>query len=453
MGRIITIDPVTRLEGHLKLKANLDDEGRVSSSYMTGNLFRDFENILKGRKPWDAVHITQRICGICPISHAITSTKAAEQMAGFVPDQQALLIRAIIQAAYFVSDHILHFYQLNLPDYIHPPDVAPLRPAYDRDMRFSSTQTERLSANYVEALKIRRQAQEMVAVLAGRMPHVMSIVPGGITQAPSQEQIDQLKRYLPAITSFVLTRLLPDAHLLAQVYADYFKKGRGMGNLLTFSAFDLPGGKSVFRQGLMTAMERESLSLRDIKEFVRHGYYSSPSGLHPSLGETTPAYGKSSAYTWLKAPRHRGKAYETGPLARMTINGYYKGGCSAMDRILARAEETKLLVEYLPLWIDELVPDLSSYTDLQLPPSGSGVGLTEAPRGALGHWMECSSGVIARYQIITPTCWNASPRDDRGVPGPIEHALVGTFVEEMSQPVELLRIIHSFDPCTSCSVH
>lgn len=258
--------------------------------------------------------------------------------AGFVPNDQALLIRAIIQAAYFVSDHILHFYNLNLRDYVIPPDVAPLRPAYDRDMRFSSDQTEKLLANYVEALKIRRQAQEEVAILAGRMPHVMSIVPGGVTQAPS--------------------------------------------------------------------------------------------------------------------PRHKGKPYETGPLARMTVNGYYKrSGCSVMDRILARAEETKLLVERLPLWVNTLVPGTNSYVDLAIPSSGKGVGLTEAPRGALGHWMECVAGAISRYQIITPTCWNASPRDDNGIHGPIEHALVGTRVEDMSQPVELMRIIHSFDPCASCSVH
>lgn len=454
MGSIITIDPVTRIEGHLKLKVDLDDDRKVKKSYMTGNLYRDFENILKGRKPWDAVHITQRICGVCPISHAITATKAAEQMAGFIPDDQALLIRAIIQGAYFISDHILHFYHLNLPDYISPPNIAPLRPAYNRDMRFSANQTEKLVNNYVEALKIRRQAQEVVAILAGRMPHVMSIVPGGVTQAPSHEQIHAIKGYLPVILDFVFNKYYHDAHLLSQVYADYFKIGKGNGNLLCFSAFDLPRGESVFRQGLLTNMERESLRLQDIREFVRYAYYSSPTGLHPSHGETIPAYGRSPGYTWLKAPRHRGKPYETGPLARMTVNGYYRGGCSSMDRVLARAEETKLLAERLPQWVHALVPDVASYTDIALPPSGTGVGLTEAPRGALGHWMECSSGgLISRYQIITPTCWNASPRDDKGVPGPIEQALVGTYVEDMNQPIELLRIIHSFDPCTSCSVH
>lgn len=452
MGNTITIDPVTRLEGHLKVKVETDGHA-VEKAYIAGNLFRDFENILKGRQPWDAVHITQRICGVCPVSHAITATKAAEQIAGFAPNDQALLIRAIIQGAYFISDHILHFYHLNLPDYISPPQLTPLRPGYSVDMRFSPTQTTSLFNNYLEGLKIRRQAQEMVAILAGRIPHVMSIVPGGVTQSPSQAQIDQLKGYLAVVRDFVLNKYLPDTYLLAEVYGDYFRVGTGPGNLLCFSAFDLPGNKSLFRQGLMTNFSRQQLSLSEIKEFVRFAYYSSRSGLNPKDGDTVPLFGKSGAYSWLKAPRYKDNAYETGPLARMTINGYYKGSVSVMDRIMARALETKMLVEYLPLWIDRLTADAATYTDISIPPLGYGVGLTEAPRGALGHWVQYCGGKISRYQIITPTCWNASPRDDKGNPGPMERALIGTSIQSEDQPVELLRIIHSYDPCVSCSVH
>lgn len=454
MGRTITIGPVTRIEGHLTARVEVGDDRKVRRAYMAGMAFRDFENILVGREPWDAVHLTQRICGVCPVSHAITAAKAAEQAAAFTPNDQALLLRAIMQGAYFVSDHILHFYQLNLMDYVTAPRLPPLGPGYTADMRFGATQTEALLGSYLEALKVRRLGQEMVAVLAGRMPHVMSVVPGGVTQSPSREQVDQLVSYLAPLKAFVLERYLADAYLLADVYGDYFQVGKGTGNLIGYDAFDLPAGKTLFaRRHSMDGTGPRPLALEEIREFVRFSYYSSPSGSRPPEGTTTPRYGKDDAYSWIKAPRYMGRPHETGPLARMKLNGLYLGAISVMDRILARAQEAAMLVELLSEWIGQLVPGADAYVDVRLPLSGAGVGLTEAPRGALGHWLQYAAGKITRYQIVTPTCWNASPSDDRGTPGPMERALMGTDVARAAEPIELLRIVHSFDPCLSCAVH
>jgi hydrogenase large subunit len=454
MSRTITIAPVTRIEGHLTAKAEVGQDGRVHKAYLAGTSFRDFENILVGRRPWDAVHLTQRICGVCPVSHAIASAKAAEQAAAFTPSDQALLIRAIMQAAYFVSDHVLHFYQLSLLDYITGPRIPPLGPAYTVDMRFDAAQTEALVGNYLEALRVRRLGQEMVAVLAGRMPHVMSVVPGGVTQSPSRDQVDQLATRLALVKAFVRDRYLQDAYLLAETYRDYFGIGKGCGNLICYEAFGLPGGKSIFagRHSTGHALP-QSLPIDEIREFVRFAFYSSPSGVGPAEGATVPCHPKERAYSWIKAPRLRGRAHETGPLARMKLNGLYLGSVSVMDRILARAQEAAMLVELLSDWIAQVEPGAETHVDLRLPPSGTGVGITEAPRGALGHWLQYAGGSISRYQIITPTCWNASPADDQGGAGPMEQALTGVSVARAEEPIELLRIVHSFDPCLSCAVH
>ncbi|QNB46780.1 Ni,Fe-hydrogenase I large subunit [Thermanaerosceptrum fracticalcis] len=452
--KVITIDPVTRVEGHLKIKVELDKDNKVASANVTGNLYRDMENILKNRHPWDAIHITQRICGVCPVSHAIASVKANEQAMGFTPSEQAILRRTVIQSSNYMQDHILHFYHLNLMDYIVGPQMNPWTPGYSVDMRLSSTETERLINNYVEALQVRRQAQEMAAILAGRVPHVMSIAPGGVTMAPDADQISRMKDYLATVTSFINNKYLSDVELLARVYSDYFDIGKGPGNLLSYGVFDQPDGSTLFKQGIIKEGTSGSVDLDKIKEYVGYSYYSSPSGLNPAQGQTIPQYGKKDAYTWLKAPRYEGEVYEVGPLARMKINGDYAGGVSVMDRIKARALETKKIAEALKGWLNELAPGVNAYEKITTPPdAGMGIGLTDAPRGALGHWLTITAKKVTTYQVITPTCWNASPKDDSGIGGAMEQALIGTTVADPDQPVELLRIVHSFDPCTGCAVH
>jgi len=450
----IVLDPITRLEGHLKVSVTLDSNNIVTEAQATGNLYRGFENMLVGRVPNDAAFLTQRICGLCPVSHAIASSKATEEAAGFTPTLQALLLRNLIQGANFISNSILHFYQLALLDYVQGPQMHPWTPGYSQDLRFSTADSESLMASYVTALAIRRQAQEMGAIFGGKLPHASNIVPGGVTASPSSTDITNFKNYLNTITTFVKNTYRADVNKLATTYSDYYKIGKGYGNLISYGVFDTDtAGTKLFQAGIVTNGVKGSFAANNIKEYVGHSWYSSPSGVNPASETTTPNFEKSGAYTWLKAPRYNNEAYEAGSIARTWLSGDYTNGVSVMDRHLARYTEISKIATNMQTWLSQVTPQTSGYTNIGTITTGSGIGLTEASRGALGHWLSVSDSKISNYQIITPTCWNASPTDDAGNVGPIEKALIGTHVEDTTQPVELLRIVHSFDPCTGCSVH
>lgn len=450
----LVLDPITRLEGHLKVSVTLDSNNTVTAAQATGGLYRDFENLLLNRVPKDAAFLTQRICGLCPVSHAVASSKAIEQAANFTPSLQALLLRNLIQGSNYISDHILQFYHLTLMDYIQGPQVQPWTPGYSQDHRFNSSDNQALVDNYIKALSIRRQAHEMGAIFGGKLPHVANVVPGGVTAIPSTTDIDNFKNCLNEVTTFITNTYQADVNKLASTYGDYYNIGKGYGSLITYGVFDIDtNGNKLFPQGIVSNGNIESFDQSNIQEYVGHSWYSSQSGVNPAGEDTIPDYGKSGAYTWLKAPRYDGQPYEAGPLARTWISGDYKNGVSVMDRHMARYIETAKIASNMSTWIDQVATDTSGYTDIGTPSLGNGIGLTEAPRGALGHWVSVSGSKISKYQIITPTCWNASPMDDNGNVGPIEKALIGTHVADTSQPVELLRIVHSFDPCTGCSVH
>ena len=450
----IVLDPITRLEGHMKVEVTLDSNNIVTAAKATGNLYRDFENMLIGRIPKDAAFLTQRICGVCPVSHAIASSKAAEKASGFKPNLQGLLLRDLIQGSNFISSNVLHFYQLALMDYVQGPQMHPWTPGYTQDFRFDEADSQALVGNYVKALAIRREAHEMGAIFGGKLPHVGNVVPGGVTALPSAEDITKFRNYLNTITTFIQTNYSSDVNKLTAAYSDYYKIGKGYGNLLSFGVFDTnaSGGK-LFPAGTVKKGVVGSFTETKIKEYVGHSWYSSASGANPAAETTTPSFGKSGAYSWLKAPRYDGSPYEAGSIARTWISGDYRHGISVMDRHFARYTETNKIAKNMQSWLNEIVIGKSGFTDIGTPASGSGIGLTEAPRGALGHWLKVSKSKISKYQIVTPTCWNASPMDDAGNAGPIEKALIGTHIKDNKQPVELLRIIHSFDPCTGCAVH
>jgi len=450
----IVLDPITRLEGHLKVSVTLDASNIVTAAQATGNLFRDFENMLIGRVPKDAAFLTQRICGVCPVSHAIASSKAVEAASGFTPNLQALLLRNLIQGANFISSNILHFYQLALMDYVQGPQMNPWTPGYSQDFKFNATDSQTLINNYVTALSIRRKAHEMGAIFGGKLPHVGNVVPGGVTAIPTSTDITNFRNYLNTITTFITNTYKTDVNKLATTYSDYYTIGKGYGNLISYGVFDTNAtGSKLFSAGTVTNGVASSFAATNIKEYVGHSWYTSPSGVNPASETTTPSFGKTGAYTWLKAPRYNGTPYEAGSLARTWISGDYKNGVSVMDRHMARYTETAKIAASMQTWLNQIVAGASAFTNLSAPASGSGIGLTEAPRGALGHWVSVATSKISKYQIVTPTCWNASPMDDAGQVGPIEKALIGTHVADTTQPVELLRIVHSFDPCTGCSVH
>jgi len=295
----------------------------------------------------------------------------------------------------------------------------------------------------------------MGAILGGKLPCSPVFVPGGVTSIPTAALITQFRALLTELRTFINGTYLPDVLAVAGAFPDYYNIGRGCGNLLAYGVFDLDnaGTTKLLKRGRYTNGQPLAVNTSDIAEYVKYSKYSSASGLNPSVGTTTPNAAKAGAYSWLKSPRYMNMVHEVGPLARMWVNGDYTRGISALDRIAARAYETKKVADAMDVWLNQIVIGGPVYQYAATPSSATGIGLTEAPRGALGHWITITNSTIGRYQIVTPTNWNASPKDDMGKPGPIEQALIGTPVANINQPIEVLRIIHSFDPCLSCAVH
>jgi ferredoxin hydrogenase large subunit/hydrogenase large subunit len=504
MGKTIVINPVTRIEGHLAVKTEIAD-GRVTAAFVTGEMFRGFETILRGRNPLDAQQITQRICGVCPIEHGIASIQAQEMIYGVRPPDNGRILRNIIQGANFIASHITHFYLLSALDFVDIGAIssytgkdsemvafrdwvqsqvesrsvlpaAPFLPRYvgdylqDKDLNCAAIR------HYLDALEMRRLAQQMGALFSGKMPHAPALVPGGVTEHATAQNITAGQALLEKLRVFIDQAYLPDVLAVAKGFPGYFTAGKSCGNFLAYGVFPesadsqdpfLPGG-------VLTGGTLKAFNPNGVTEDTASSRFSSPSGLKPGNGETIAAPDKPNAYTWLKAPRYEGQVMEVGPLARLLV-GYANGRNplikstadsllaaigktpadlpSVMGRHAARAVECKLIADRCAVWFDQLVPNKPSFADFQIAESGSGVGLTEAARGALGHWLEISGHKVRNYQCVVPTTWNCSPRDDRGTPGAVEQALVGTPVADVNNPIEVARVIRSFDPCLACAVH
>ncbi len=458
-----SFDPVTRVEGHLLVEVEFDTVNgiqQVVNVQAGGVMFRGIENILVGRDPRDAQHITQRICGVCPVAHGMAAVKALDAACGVAVPANARIMRNLVNAANFIESHILHFYLLALPDFIAGPAMPPWQAEWNVDRRFDQKASDTLMAGYLKALEMRRKGHEMGALFGGRLPHPPAYIAGGFTANPRPERIANYRAYLNELIGFIQDRYIPDAEQLASQYSDYLGLGRGYGNLLAYGVFELDdaGGDQLLAGGHVVEGSATPLPLdaASIAEHVTHSWFkNNTDGLHPASGQTKavdPA-SKTYAYSWLKAPRYEGRPYEVGPLARMWINGDYRNGISVMDRHLARAREAMKIAMAAREWLDELIPEGPVYQPPTVPDAAASMGLTEAPRRALGHWLGISDGRISHYQVISPTTWNASPRDNRGILGPLEEALLGTPVQNVDQPIEVMRVIHSFDPCLDCAAH
>src|SRR5664279_1967976 len=460
MATKITIDPVTRLEGHLKIDVTVDYVNgvqQVIDAHSAGTMFRGFETILKGRNPLDAPDITERICGVCPVSHGLAAVNTLEAAANIQVPSNARIMRNLVLGSNFLQSHILHFYHLALLDFVDGPAMAPWLPTWNVDKRITGTAAQTLVNNYLSALDFRRQSHEMGALFGGRLPHPPAFIPGGFTTTPRPARITKFQTYITTLINFINHTYLPDVATVAGYYNDYYSVGRGYGNLLAFGAFDLDstGNNKLLKRGIALNGSKtiQAVSVPNITEQVTYSWYNdSTNNLPPASGNTLPVYHKAAGYSWMKAPRYGNAPYEAGPLARMWVNGDYQKGISVMDRHAARAQEALKVATALQTWVGQLT-GASVYNAYITPASASAFGLTEAPRGALGHWLGITTGSIANYQVITPTCWNASPRDTAGVLGPLEKALIGTPVQDTTQPLEVLRVIHSFDPCLACAVH
>jgi len=479
MSKKIRIDPITRIEGHMAIEAVIDD-GVVKEAKSAGTLFRGFEIILQGRDPRDANRLTQRICGVCPTAHATASALCLDNAFGLgnkIPDN-GKLIRCLILGSNFLQSHILHFYHLAALDYVDAVgvvgDLAPFVPRYEGDYRVSGQANAELVNHYLKALDIRRKCQEMLSIFGGKMPHNVSIVPGGVTEKPTADKITNFLWRLNEIRDFIDNAYIPDIIAVAKHYGDYLEIGKGCKRLLTYGGFDLPGGK-LFKSGVVSeSLEFQDFAAGNITEDVKHSWYAdSTSGKNPAQGQTKPEANKKEGYSFIKSPRYSGKVCELGPLARMVSNyvqadantkelldsllGQVRAGVDALFSVLgrhaARALEAKLVADAMVDWLQALRPDEPIIVESEIPEMGEGAGLTEAPRGSLGHWMTVKDKKIERYQVITPTAWNASPKDDKDQPGAVEQAIIGTKVKDRDNPFELVRIVRAFDPCLACSVH
>jgi hydrogenase large subunit len=482
----ISLSPVTRIEGHLDIELVVED-GVVTEAFSAGTMFRGFEKILRGRDPLDATHYTQRICGVCPIAHGMASSKTLEAALGIPPLDNGRILRNLILGANFLQSHILHFYHLALLDYVDTSsnptlNKSPWQPTVAAGDMLSGDVAAGLLKNYVLALEMRRRSHQLGAIFGGKLPCSPVFVPSGCTETVTQEKIDAFSDLLLLeLIPFITTEYRGDVACLADHFAEYLDIGGGCGNLLSFGVFDtdagsyLPAGtysapQATDQTGGIAAVQAVDFNPGLIEEDLTHSYYDDTSG--------EPIVGKEGAYSWIKAPRYAGQVYEVGPLARMKVAGRYTGGISVMDRLLARQLETEVVAEAMANWLgqgkgkDQLSVGEPGHFWAESISSCEGRGLTEAPRGALGHWIEIGEDAkISGYQIITPTAWNASPRvvvpgdgvvhEDELQRGPIEQALVGTRIaadvdnpnELPRVPIEALRVVHSFDPCLACSVH
>lgn len=501
----IIVDPITRIEGHLKIEV-VTENGVVKDADSSGILFRGIELILQGRDPRDAQRYTQRICGICPTSHSIAATLNLDSAFGIadkIPDN-GRIVRNLILGAAHIADHILHFYHLAALDYIditkiagyngNDPtlnsvkefalrgELAPFVPRYEGDYRLSDQMNIDALAHYVKALEMRRKGQEMVAIFGGKLPHNMGVIPGGVTETVTVDKIASFLWKLNELRDFIDNVYVPDVLAVAETYSDYFEIGAGCRNLLSYGSFDLEGGnpdltkrKRLMKQGtISTDLKLKDLEMDKILEHVKHSWYAdSSTGKHPTRGETRPQPGKNGAYSWVKAPRYDGKVYEVGPLARVvatyasgdpavkglvdSVLSRFKAGpnvlFSVLGRHAARALYCKYVADSMPGWLLQLKPGEPAYQDYEIPDESRGMGLVEAARGALGHWIEIKDKKIANYQCVVPSTWNLCPRDDKGQPGAVEQALIGTRIRDENNPFEIGRIVRSFDPCLACAIH
>ncbi len=504
MATKIVVDPVSRIEGHLKIEAMVEN-GVVKEAKSSGMMYRGLENILLGRDPRDAARIMQRICGVCPTSHGLAAAFALDELYGVngnITDNGRIL-RNLIQGANFVQSHILHFYQLAALDYVDVTAMAdysgsdpemkkvkdfiarghlgPFVPRYEGDYRLTKEENRTAVAHYVAALNMRRLAHEAVTVFGGKMPHNMSIVAGGATSAPSVDKIASFLWKMEQLTDFIDTVYLPDVLMVAKRYSDYFGIGAGCKQFLSFGVFDLDTDPDLtkrqrhFPQGIVKGsdLKLRRVDPNKITEEVQSSWFADNGPLHPYDGQTVADRDKAGAYSWCKSPRYDGEVLEVGPLARMvtayvagdkevkgmvdSVLGEFKASPSALFSVLgrhaARAIECKIVAEKLKSWVLQLKPGEPTFTDFNLDVTSRGMGLHEAPRGALGHWIVAEGGKTKNYQAVVPTTWNAGPIDSKGQPGPMEQSMIGTKVRDARNPFELVRIVRSYDPCLSCAVH
>ena len=500
MGKsTISIDPVTRIEGHLKVEVEQQD-GRVQQAWCSGTMFRGLENIMCGRDPRDAPMLAERICGVCPQAHATASCQALDEAFGVAdsipPNGQ--LLRNVLLASNVLQSHILHFYHLaaldyvdvtaagnysgsdedlcSVRDFLERGTLEPFVPRYSGDYRLSDEENLQAVKHYAQALHARRWAHEMLAIFGGKMPHQCTAIPGGVGAQVTEDKKLKAMSYVTDLQDFIDRAYLPDVQLVAERYPDGFDIGAGTSRFLAMPGFADEDGQLFCGGVVHPDGTAEAFDSDKVREHVAHSYYADDCAGAPTGGGKTEAQPeKEGAYSWLKAPRYDGQPCEVGPLARAVVthalgDGPFKQelegfmettglGAEQLNSVLgrhaARALEARVVAQRLAKWIGDLEAGepCAAHVGEEDRQTGEGLGLVAAPRGALAHWVRVEDGKIAGYQAVVPTTWNGSPRDEADVPGPVEQALQGTPLRDVENPFEVVRIVRSFDPCLACSVH
>jgi len=505
MGKRITVDPVTRIEGHLKIEVEIEN-GKVKDAWSSGTMARGFEALLLGKDPRDASYVTSRFCGVCYSVHQLASARALDAAFGARVPRGGTLLRNLVMGAEYIYDHMIHFYHLSALDYldvmavanytgkdpalnkvkekivglVKRGDVFPLVPRYEPDEFSVKDPDIVISAvkHYLDALQMQVKAKNMGAIFGGRAPHYQSIVVGGFTQLPDVNQVARFRSMLDEIAQFVNEVYIPDVvafgtgPLLPLAQAGV---GGGHLNYLSYGSFEMnqSGKQLLFKPGVIIGlnggMAVKPFDQRKITESVHSSWYKNDTPKHPYEGEQVFDLTRSDAYSFVKSPRYGNVPMEVGPLARAlvdqdpTILGLVKNQGvkpGAVARHAARAVETKKIVDAMYGWCDELTAAMTKRgfkihdtAHWDPPATGEGAGFYEAPRGALGHWIRIKDHKIAGYQAVVPSTWNASPRDERGVRGQYEESLIGVPVPDPENPINVVRVIRSFDPCLACAVH
>ncbi len=449
------IFPMTRI--HEPIRVDVETEGgRVTDAWISSHLFRGWEQMLTGRDVRDTILFTQRICGICSSAHAVADCLALQQATGLAPTTNGQHLINIILAADIIQNHLRHFYLLALPDYAAGPSIPPWRPLPAKpDLRLPPKINDDLLGHLPGAVRIAALAHSLMAMFGAKAPHQQTIMITGVTAQLDADKIKAATSLIREIKYFVEGAFVPDTFAIADFYPEYRAIGKWTGNFISFGMFPEPvTGRRAFKAGVRLGDgTAEEVAPALISEEIRYSWYRDVSGGRPETEKTVPDREKQEAYSWTKAPRYKGLPCESGPLPRAIINGDYRQGTGTIDRIITRALEALKICRLVESWLAQLVPGQPTLRPYELPLRGEGVGLTDVMRGSLGHWLKFEDGKILHHQIITPTTWKFSPRDDRGRRGPVEEALVGTSVADPDSLVEVGRVVRSFDPCFTCAVH
>lgn len=455
MGNKITINPITRISGFLEIQVEVENN-EIIDAKSSGLLFRGFEKMLKGRPPLDAIYFTERICGICSTAHSMASTLALEDILNVTPNNNDKMIRDFMHGCEFIQNHLRHFYLYTLPDFVKGPEIQSLYGISHNDYRLPERLNIELSNHYLESVKYSRLAHEMLAVLGGKAPHNHGIFVGGVTVNLDASKFIKVKSILKSIKEFIINKMIPDVYIIAEYYDDYFYNGEGYKNLMSYGVFDTYEEKDLFYispQILLNGQKQDFDHNKITENIYRAWYEANNVEQRPTDPPVDEDVYKEEAYSWIKAPRYEGYPMEVGPLARMYLSGEYTRGISTMDRTIGRVLEAKKIIEIMEGLIErvELIP--ARQERYEIPQNAVGKGLIDTTRGSLGHWVSTQNQGIKNYGIITPSTWNLSPVDSKGIKGVVEKSLIGTTIRDIKNPVEIGRIVRSFDPCVSCATH